>query len=252
MLFENRVVLITGGASGIGKATVCKFHELGASVVFADCNQGLSRRLCEELASSRVYFVATDVADEDQVRNLVAQTISRYGQIDVLVNNAAIFILKSIDASVEDWEQMLRVNIMGQALVTKHVVEHMKRRRQGAIINLGSISAVIAQKNQLTYNVTKAAMVEMTKCLALDLKDYNIRVNSVSPGWVMTENVHHLLYEERRMGNEQIKAEMGSLHLLGRLAEPHEIANVIAFLASNDASFIDGANLMVDGGYTTV
>ena len=252
MLFENRVVLITGGASGIGKATVCKFHELGASVVFADCNQGLSRRLCEELASSRVYFVATDVADEDQVRKLVAQTISRYGQIDVLVNNAAIFILKSIDASVEDWEQMLRVNIMGQALVTKHVVEHMKRRRQGAIINLGSISAVIAQKNQLTYNVTKAAMVEMTKCLALDLKDYNIRVNSVSPGWVMTENVRNLLYEQRGLDDAQIKTAIGDLHLPGRLAEPAEIANVIAFVASDEACFINGANIMVDGGYTIV
>jgi dihydroanticapsin dehydrogenase len=252
MRFENQTVLVTGGASGIGKAAVRKFHELGANVVFADVNDDLAAALVAELNSPRAVYIRTDIASEEQVRAFVAAASGRFGSIDVLVNNAAIFILKSLEATVEEWEAMLRVNVMGQALVTKHAVEHMKPRRRGAIVNLGSISASIAQPGQLTYNVTKAAMVEMTKCLALDLKEYGIRVNCVSPGWVMTENVRRLLYEERGMDDGRIKAEVGNLHLLGRLAEPEEIAAAIAWLASGEASFITGANLMVDGGYTAV
>jgi NAD(P)-dependent dehydrogenase (short-subunit alcohol dehydrogenase family) len=250
--FEDQVVLITGGASGIGKAAVRKFHREGARVVFADVNDALAADLAAELDSPRCRYIRADITDETQVQALVRTTVAEWGTLDVLVNNAAIFILKSIDATVSDWERMLRVNIMGQALVTKYAVEPMKRQRRGAIVNLGSISAVIAQPSQLTYNVTKAAMVEMTRCLALDLREYGIRVNAVSPGWVMTENVHNLLYRERAMTDPQIKAELGDLHLLGRLADPAEIADAIAYLASAEASFITGANLMVDGGYTAV
>lgn len=248
--FEDQVVIVTGGASGISKAAVRKFHQEGASVVLADINDELAAALLEELKSPRAVYRRTEITDEGQARALTEETVAAFGRVDVLVNNAAIFILKSLDATVEDWEQMPRVNVMGQALVTKYAVEHMEQRRSGAIVNLGSISAVIAQKNQLTYNVTKTAMVEMTKCLALDLKDHGIRVNTVSPGWVMTENVHNLLYNVRGLNDEQIKAEVGDLHLLGRLAGPAEIADAIAYLASSEASFINGANLMADGGYT--
>jgi len=147
---------------------------------------------------------------------------------------------------------MLRVNIAGQAYVSHAVVEHMKTAGHGAIVNLGSISGVIAQENQLTYNVTKAAMISMSKCMALDLRDHNIRVNTVSPGWVMTENVHDLLYNQWGLNDSQIKEKIGNLHLSGRLAEPAEVANVIVFLCSDEASFVNGANIMVDGGYTAV
>ncbi len=128
----------------------------------------------------------------------------------------------------------------------------MRARGGGSIVNLGSISGVIAQGHQATYNVTKAAMINLSKCLALDLKEFGIRVNTVSPGWVMTENVHALLYEERKMTDEQIKAEIGDLHLTGKIAEPSEIAAVIAFLLSDESAAINGANIMADGGYTAV
>lgn len=252
MKFQDRVVIVTGGASGIGKAAVRRFLAEGACVVCVDINEPLARQFAAENASDKLFVSTADIADEAQVCTLVEETVRRFGRIDVLVNNAAIFILKSIDATVDDWERMLRVNIMGQALITKHVVTQMKARRSGAIVNLGSISAVIAQPQQLTYNVTKAAMVEMTRCLALDLKDDGIRVNSVSPGWVMTENVKNLLCTERGWSDSQIKAEVGNLHLSGRLAYPDEIAAAIAFMASDEASFVNGANLMVDGGYTAV
>jgi len=250
--FQDRVVLITGGVSGIGKACVRRFLDEGASVAFVDVNDTLAEELSAGLPTDRALYIHTDITGESAVERMVNLVCARFGPIDVLVNNAAIFILKSIDATVDDWEKMLRVNIMGQALVTKHVVARMRPRRSGVIVNIGSISAFIAQPQQLTYNVTKAAMVEMTKCLALDLKDLGIRVNSVSPGWVMTENVHNLLYAERGWDDERIKAEVGNLHLSGRLADPSEIAAAVAFLASADASFINGANLMADGGYTAI
>ena len=123
---------------------------------------------------------------------------------------------------------MLRVNITGQALMSRYAVEAMKRTGGGAIVNLGSISGVIAQPNQLTYAVTKAAMIHLSRCLALDLKEYNIRVNTISPGWVMTENVHDLLYEQWQWDDQRIKEQIGSLHLLGRIAEPAEIAKACA------------------------
>ncbi len=252
MRFQDKVVLITGGASGIGKACVRRFLDEGASVAFADVNDALAGELSASLPTDQALYIHTDITDESAVEQLADSACARFGHIDVLVNNAAIFILKSVDATVDDWEKMLRVNIMGQALVTKHVVARMRTRRSGVIVNIGSISAVIAQPQQLTYNVTKAAMVEMTRCLALDLKDDGIRVNAVSPGWVMTENVHNLLYAERGWNDERIMAEVGNLHLSGRLADPSEIAAAVAFLASSDASFINGANLMADGGYTAI
>lgn len=252
MNFENKTVIVTGGASGIGKAAVKKFFELGANVVFLDINDELSLQTEKEFHSRRALYIRTDITDEEQIKKIVEKTVDKFGTIDVLVNNARAAILKSLDATVEDWELMLRVNIMGQALVSKHVAEVMKKGRSGAIVNLGSISGVIAQKNQLTYNVTKAAMISMSKCMALDLKEYNIRVNTVSPGWVMTENVQDLLYNQWNMTEEQIKQEIGDLHLTGKVAHPEEIANVIAYLASDQASSINGANIMADGGYTVV
>ena len=175
-----------------------------------------------------------------------------FGQVDLLVNNARASVLKSLDATPAEWDLMLRVNVTGQALMSRYAVAAMKRAGGGAIVNLGSISGVIAQPMQLTYAVTKAAMIHMSRCLALDLKDDNIRVNTVSPGWVMTENVHDLLYNQWGWDDSRIKERVGNLHLLGRLAEPAEIAKAISFLCSEDASFITGANLMADGGFTSV
>lgn len=252
MNFENKTVVVTGGASGIGKAAVKKFFELGANVVFLDINDELSHQTEKEFRSERVVYIRTDITDEEQIKKMVNTAVEKFGTIDVLVNNARAAVLKSLDATVEDWELMLRVNIMGQALVSKQVAEVMKKNKSGAIVNLGSISGVIAQKNQLTYNVTKAAMISMSKCMALDLKEYNIRVNTVSPGWVMTENVQDLLYNQWNLTEEQIKTQIGDLHLTGKIAQPEEIAGVIAFLASDEAASVNGANIMADGGYTVV
>lgn len=249
---EDKVILITGGAAGIGKAAIIKCLEEGAKVAFCDINEELSRQVVEELGSKNLLFMPCDITEEADDEKLVDAVVGRFGGLDGLVNNARASILKSLDATKEDWQLMLSVNIMGQALITRYAVEAMKKRGRGAIVNLGSISGVIAQYHQLTYNVTKSAMIGMSRCLALDLKEFNIRVNTVSPGWVMTENVHDLLYNQWKMNDQQIKEKIGDQHLTGKIAEPSETAAVISFLLSDESAAINGANIMADGGYTVI
>jgi dihydroanticapsin dehydrogenase len=198
----------------------------------------------------KALFVPTDVSDEGSIRQMVAKTVQAFGKINVLVNNAAVFVLRGVDATPEEWRRILDVNVMGPALVAKQVVPEMRKAGGGAIVNLGSISSFIAQPEFVTYNATKGAIVQITRCLAMDLAKDNIRVNSVCPGVVWTAIVEKITCE---MGMNRQEADAhsdwGGAHLLKRIAEPREIANAILFLASSEASFITGENLMVDGGY---
>jgi dihydroanticapsin dehydrogenase len=252
MRLEGKTAVVTGGAVGIGLAVVRDFLEEGAKVVFCDTNEQAGEAAANALDSEAVRFVPADITVESECDEVVRTAKKVFGGVDILVNNARASVLKSLEATPEEWDLMLRVNVAGQALMSRYAVQSMEERGGGSIVNLGSISGVIAQPNQLTYAVTKAAMIHMSRCLALDLKDKGIRVNTVSPGWVMTENVHDLLYNQWNWNDARITEEIGSLHLLGRLADPAEIAKAITFLASDDASFITGANVMADGGFTAV
>ena len=249
----DKVALVTGGANGIGRATCLRFAEEDATVVIADVDESAGNQLAAEMnkTGTQALFVPTDVSSEASVQNLVQETAEQFDRIDVLVNNAAVFVLRGIDASVDEWNQVLQVNIVGTALVTRSVVPLMKRSGGGAIVNLGSISSFIAQREFVTYSSTKAAISNMTRCLAEDLAESHIRVNAVCPGTVWTGIVEELT---RQQGLDRSTAdahpEWGGTHMLRRIAEPREIANAILFLASDEASFITGENLMVDGGYT--
>ena len=250
---DQNVAIVTGGGSGIGKATCELFAEEGAAVVVAEINPAGGQATAEAINSrgGQARFVQTDVADEESVRNMVGEAIDQFGRIDILVNNAAVFVLKGIEASVEEWRHILETNVMGTALVAKHAVPEIRKAGGGAIVNLGSISSFIAQPNFVTYNATKAAIANMTRCMALDLADDNIRVNAVCPGTVWTPIVERLTADE---GLDRAAADAhpdwGGAHMIHRIAEPREIANAILFLASDDASFITAECLMVDGGYT--
>ena len=251
----NKVAVITGGADGIGKATCELFTTEGCSVIIADVNVAKGEAVAREIVvrGGRALFVETNVADESQIVRMVSQGLQAFGKIDTLVNNAAVFILKGIDATVEEWRQILDVNVIGVSLVSKHVVPEIRKAGGGAIVNLGSISSFIAQPQFVTYNATKAAIATMTRCMALDLAPDNIRVNAVCPGTVWTQIVERLT-REKGMDRQAADADpaWGGACMLKRLADTAEIAKAILFLVSDDASYITAAHLMVDGGYTAV
>lgn len=250
---KDKVAIVTGGGSGIGRATCELFAEEGAAVVVADRDEAAGRDTAGQIArkGGRALFVRTDVADEASIRAMVAEAVRAFGRVNILVNNAAVFVLAGIDGTPEQWREILDVNVMGVALVTKHVVPEMRKAGGGAVVNLSSISSFIAQPKFWTYNTSKAAVANLTRCMALDLAADNIRVNAVAPGVVWTRIVQRLTSEA---GMDRAAAERdpswGGAHMLKRMAEPREIAYAILFLASDEASFVTAENLMVDGGYT--
>ncbi len=249
----GKVAVITGAGMGIGRATAELFAEEGAAVVIAERNESTGREVEQiiQRAGGRALFVPTDISDEPGVERMAAEAVASFGSINILVNNAAVFLLRGIDATVAEWREALDVNVMGPSLVVKHVVPAMRRAGGGAIVNLGSISSFIAQPNFVTYNTTKAAILGLTRCTAMDLAPDNIRVNAVCPGVVWTQIVEK---QATAMGLDRagvdIHPEWAGAQLIKRCADPREIAYAILFLASDEASFITGTPLMVDAGYT--
>jgi NAD(P)-dependent dehydrogenase (short-subunit alcohol dehydrogenase family) len=251
MRLKGKVAVVTGGASGIGAAIVRKFVDEGAAVVFIDANEDTGQALSVEIAPERSFFYAGSVANEHDCAAVVKEAEKRYGPVDVLVNNAARFIFKSVDATPEQWRTSLDANVIGCALMARYCVESMKGADGGVIVNFGSISAFIAQSSTLTYNATKAAIVEMTRCMALDFAPFNIRVNCVCPGYILTPALAGYIAESGR-SQQEVEKELSAQTILKRLGTPEEIANGVIFLASDEASYITGAFLMMDGGLTAL
>ncbi len=252
---KNKIAIVTGGSAGIGQAVCELFAEEGAKIVVADIDdqQGEATVASINAAGGTAVFVHADISKEEDARNLTAETLRHFGAVDILVNNAAAFVLKGIEASVEDWQRSLSVNVIGTSLVSRYAIEAMKRNNdglgKGAIVNLASISSFIAQPQFVTYSATKAALIQITRNLALDLAPFNIRVNAVCPGTILTRASYDHM-ERVGMKLAEFLAEEGPKHLLNRVGTPREVAYPILFLASEEASFITGTHLLVDGGYT--
>ena len=248
---KDKVAIITGAGSGIGQATAELFGEEGAKVVVVDIDREAGHATAQKIRDRQglAHFVEADISKEDHARKISAETVKTYGGIDILVNNAATFVLKGFEATAEEWGRSTATNLIGTALVTKYAVEHLKQSKGGAIVNLGSISSFVAQPNFFAYSSTKAAILQMSRNMALDLGPYNIRVNCVCPGTILTPaSFRHM--ENAGLTLEQFNAEEGARTFLGRAGQPREVAYAILFLASEEASYITGASLMIDGGYT--
>jgi len=252
---KDKVAIITGGGAGIGQAAAFLFAEEGAKVVIGDLDQvgGEATRAQINAAGGEAIFVQSDISKEDDAQRLTDEALLAFGRVDALVNNAATFILKGLEASVEDWQRSLGVNVIGTSLVSRFASEAMKQnddgKGHGAIVNLGSMSSFIAQPHFVTYSATKAAIIQMTRNMAMDLAEFNIRVNAVCPGTIITQATEN---HRNQVGIslDEFKAMEGPKHLLNRVGHPREVAYPILFLASDEASFVTGAYLMVDGGYT--
>lgn len=253
MRLADKVALVTGAADGIGAATAERFAEEGAAVALADIDAVSGQAVADRIVAGggRAVFVRADISSEADAARLADAAAREFGGLHVLVNNAATFVLQGIEASVGDWRRSLDVNIVGTALVTRAAVPLIAKSGGGAIVNLGSISSFVAQPNFVTYSATKAAILQMTKNLALDLAPLGIRVNCVCPGTILTRASRDHM-ERTGTTLEQFLAAESPKHLLNRVGTPREVANAILFLASDDASFITGTHLMVDGGYTAI
>jgi len=247
MDWSNKVAIVTGGASGIGQATVQEFAQSGVRVAIFDVQAERSQQVRDALVADGgiVEAYTVDVANDEAVKQAVNMVAERLGKIDYLVNNAFSFISKGLDVTPADWDRALGTNVRGYSNTVQACYPHMRGRRGSAVVNLASISAHIAQPNRWTYNATKGAVIMMTKCQALDLAVDGIRVNAISPGWIWTPEVSKAANGDR----EKWEPVWGKYHMLRRLGEPREVARAILFLCSDDASFITGTELAVDGGY---
>jgi NAD(P)-dependent dehydrogenase (short-subunit alcohol dehydrogenase family) len=249
---KGKVAVVTGGATGIGEAIVRAFVREGASTTFIDINEERGRALMTELSAlGPCHFYHGSVAAESDCAAVIREAESAFGSVSILVNNAAQFIFRSVEATVEEWQTSLHVNVVGSSLMTRFAVESMKRAGGGAIVNMGSISAFIAQSATMTYNATKAALVEMTRCMALDLAPFNVRVNCVCPGYILTPAFYSYV-DQSGVALKQMERDLSNLTILKRLGKPEEIANCVVFLCSDESSYVTAAYLMVDGGLTAL
>jgi len=250
------VIILTGAASGIGRETAILLAKEGAKLVISDINEdGLNETLkLIEKEGKTAEKMKVDVSKPEDIKNMIEHTYKKYGKIDVLINNAGVVRVGPIDEfSDEDYDLLINVNLKGTYYGCKFIVPYFKKQGYGNIINLASVAAHIGQVNHACYCSTKAGVLAITKALALELAPYNIRVNSVSPGATDTPMLRSDVEKnarERGVSFDVVKKEFEEEGVMGRWAKPLEIAYGILFLASDESSYMTGADLRIDGGWT--
>ncbi|MBI3800183.1 MAG: glucose 1-dehydrogenase [Deltaproteobacteria bacterium] len=250
MRLQDKVAIVTGAASGIGRATARLFAREGARLVLSDLDQPGLDKVLAEVGSEKGRGVVGDISKEETARRLAQEAVAAFGRIDVLINDAGIHFLKDItDMTEDEWDRLMNINLKSMFLCCKHVIPHMLRQKKGAIVNLASISSFVGQEmdgaSTFAYNITKAGALQLTKSLATRYAADGIRVNCVCPGGIETNILKRATSEEVA----EFWRMSASGHPMGRNGQPEEIAQAILFLASDDASFVTGCPLLVDGGY---
>ena len=252
MRLPNRVAVVTGGASGIGRAICTLFSQEGASLLVGDTDIEGGEETCRLIRSAggNAVFVRTDVSREADVEAMVQAAERSFGTVDILVNNAAAFVFGPVeDVTDSEWQRVLGVNLLGAAYCLKHVMPVMKASGGGSVVNVGSIGGFSAQPASVPYSASKGALIQLTRSTALDLAPHNIRVNCVCPGSTMTPAMEGLIQLSAGDRDELLR-DVASSNLMKRLADPREIAYGVLFLASDESSFVTGESLVIDGGQT--
>jgi NAD(P)-dependent dehydrogenase (short-subunit alcohol dehydrogenase family) len=252
MRFEGRVALVTGGNSGIGEATAVRLASEGAPVAIVARDRARGHELVKQIGDTggEAAFFEADVTGEQAVKRMVDEVMERFGRIDVLVNNAGIINFGSVlTADVDEWDSLMATNVRSVFLVSRYALPHMIAAGGGSVINLASNLGLVGTRGAAAYATSKGAIVQLTRAMALDHVDDKIRVNCVCPGTIDTPLVQRQRVgrteEQLRQSDERLKQR----HPIGRMGTPEEVANVIAFLASDEASFVTGSCYSVDGGY---
>jgi NAD(P)-dependent dehydrogenase (short-subunit alcohol dehydrogenase family) len=251
MRLEDRVIVATGAASGIGRACAMECAAQGARVVVADIDaEGAAQTVRMIMAAGgTARAVRTDVSDEASVEALAAEVLRVEGAVHAVINNAAIFFGKIVEeTTLDEWNRQMAVNVGGIFLTSKYFLPHLRATR-GAIVNMSSANGYFVEPGCAGYCATKAAIIGLTKAMAIDHGKDGVRVNCICPGYIDTGLAQ--AYFDVQPDPAQARADAGKLHALWRIGQPEEIARVAAFLASDDASFVTGAALAADGGFST-
>lgn len=249
MRLQGRVSIVTGGAKGIGRAITRRLSQEGSKVVIAQREVATGEALAQELVGGGVeaLFVRTDVSDKEQVDHLVEESLKKFGQIDILVNNAATSVYPGslLEVTLEGWRRVLDVNLTGVFLCSQAVARHMVERRWGRIINITSVGGFQPWHGSVAYLTSKGGLIMLTKAMALELAPYGILVNAIAPGAILTERVKAMLQDPELSKRCTPLSKIP----LSRFGEVDEIAAAVAFLASDEATYILGTTLVADGGY---
>jgi len=253
MRLANKTAIVTGGGSGIGRATCVLFAREGCRVLVVDIDGQKAEHVAQEIlkAGGVGASLKEDVSSEEGAERMVSRTIELWSHLDILVNNATSFHHQDVvGATREDWIKVLNVGLLGTSFCSKHAVRVMQKQKAGSIVNVGSINGLVAMPGWMTYNAIKAAIVNMSKAMALDLGPFGIRVNCVCPGMTHTPAMDTLLVQMGMSVEEAERSFLGPRCILKRFAKPEEIAPAILFVASDEASYMTGATLVIDGGFT--
>ena len=256
MKLKDKVAIVTGGATGIGKAIGPALAAEGAAVALAARNLARLEEAAAEIKAkgSQVLAIETDISDEESVKKMVEQVISRFGRVDILVNNAAAFPpnVEVASLKLKDWQKVINVNLTGTMLCCREVLKDMIPRRSGAIVNISSVGGISGQPMQSPYSASKCGIIGLTETMAIEVGSHNIRVNSLSPGATRTEGFEGWVKASARengVSYEEAMKRIAENNSLNRIAEPAEIAACAVFLASDDSSAVTGQNLVASCGF---